>query len=65
MGSIIGRESVAEPAFKVLLQRTSVETLYEIRQYGKRYVGMESYRWPGVTCYSCLVFIFVPLVERV
>ena len=40
MGSIIGKENVAEPAFKVMLERDAVKTVYEIREYGKRFVGM-------------------------
>jgi hypothetical protein len=40
MGSVIGKESVAEPSFKSLLNRTTnVQTAYEIREYGKRFVG--------------------------
>eukprot|EP00529_Nitzschia_sp_RCC80_P027130 CAMPEP_0113520158 /NCGR_PEP_ID=MMETSP0014_2-20120614/43922_1 /TAXON_ID=2857 /ORGANISM="Nitzschia sp." /LENGTH=278 /DNA_ID=CAMNT_0000417961 /DNA_START=9 /DNA_END=845 /DNA_ORIENTATION=+ /assembly_acc=CAM_ASM_000159 len=48
MGSIIGKESVAEPAFKVLLTSpspsSSVKTMpYEIREYGKRFVAQIEY----------------------
>jgi hypothetical protein len=40
MGSVIGKENVAEPTFKVLLQRVSaVHATYEIREYGARFVG--------------------------
>jgi hypothetical protein len=40
MGSIVGKENVAEPAYNVMIHRSSVKTAYEIREYGKRFVGM-------------------------
>ena len=45
MGSVFGKESVAEPAFDLLLQRAqgSVETPYEIRRYGERFAAEASY----------------------
>lgn len=36
MGSVFGKESVAEPPFTVLLERTSAPTTYQLRQYGTR-----------------------------
>mmetsp|Transcript_9491 Transcript_9491/g.15769 ORF Transcript_9491/g.15769 Transcript_9491/m.15769 type:complete len:226 (+) Transcript_9491:221-898(+) len=36
MGTVFGRESVDEPAFSVLVDRVSVGTPYELRQYGPR-----------------------------
>ena len=36
MGSVFGRESVEEPSYTVVLERTSVPTPYEIRKYGER-----------------------------
>mmetsp|Transcript_27564 Transcript_27564/g.40710 ORF Transcript_27564/g.40710 Transcript_27564/m.40710 type:complete len:232 (-) Transcript_27564:40-735(-) len=37
MGSVIGRESVEESHFTIVLDRTTnVDTTYELRQYGKR-----------------------------
>lgn len=50
MGSIIGKESVAEPPFKVLLQRATtnqVKTHYEIREYGTRYAAQVEYSASG------------------
>lgn len=38
MGMVFGKTGVAEPAFQVLLSRTTnVTTSYEIREYGKRF----------------------------
>eukprot|EP00980_Cylindrotheca_fusiformis_P003701 scaffold821_cov122-Cylindrotheca_fusiformis.AAC.5 len=40
MGSVFGKESVAEPHFDVLLERKHhVDTTYEIRKYGKRFAA--------------------------
>jgi hypothetical protein len=36
MGTVFGRESVEEPAFSVLVDRTNVGTPYQLRQYGTR-----------------------------
>ncbi|GAX09214.1 hypothetical protein FisN_17Lu322 [Fistulifera solaris] len=36
MGVVFGKSNVEEPAFKVLLDRTSVAVPYQIREYGKR-----------------------------
>ena len=44
MGMIFGKESVAEPSYKVLLQSLKTSTLpYEIRQYSDRYAVQTSY----------------------
>ena len=45
MGSVFGKQTVAEPPFEVLLQRNkgSVETAYEIRRYGERFAAEASY----------------------
>lgn len=43
MGSVFGKETVAEPAFDVLMQRTQAKTSYEIRQYGERFAAEASY----------------------
>lgn len=43
MGSVIGKESVAEPAFDVLLERTQARTSYELRRYGERFAAEASY----------------------
>jgi hypothetical protein len=45
MGSVIGKESVAEPVFQILLNRTSldVKTTYELRKYGERFAAEVSY----------------------
>ena len=44
MGSVLGKEAVAEPAFNILLNRTShVKTAYEIRKYGERFAAEVSY----------------------
>ena len=45
MGSIIGKESVAEPAFRSLMNRSDVKTTYELREYGKRFVGTYCDKW--------------------
>jgi len=39
MGSVFGKETVLEPQFKTILERTSVVTTYQIREYGKRFAG--------------------------
>ncbi|KAG7369069.1 SOUL heme-binding domain containing protein [Nitzschia inconspicua] len=51
MGSIVGKENVAEPAFSILLQRSSgdVKTSYELREYGKRFVAEVCYSDPNNT----------------
>jgi SOUL heme-binding protein len=44
MGSIIGKQTVAEPVFESLLNRTHhVKTGYEIRRYGQRFVAEVEY----------------------
>mmetsp|Transcript_14947 Transcript_14947/g.31739 ORF Transcript_14947/g.31739 Transcript_14947/m.31739 type:complete len:280 (-) Transcript_14947:37-876(-) len=43
MGSVFGKESVKEPPFDVLLQRTDVKTTYELRQYGERFAASVTY----------------------
>ncbi len=45
MGSIFGKETVAEPAFTVVLQRhgPKVDTSYELRRYGERFAAETSY----------------------
>jgi hypothetical protein len=46
MGSIIGKENVAEPVFQVLLQRAgqTVKTSYEIRRYNERFAAEVRYQ---------------------
>lgn len=44
MGMIFGKESVAEPTYKVLMKSVKTSTLpYEIRQYGDRYAVQTTY----------------------
>lgn len=44
MGSVFGKETVLEPAFKTLLQRTApATTTYQIREYGTRFVAEVDY----------------------
>lgn len=46
MGSVFGKESVAEPAFDVLMQHTPTQgakTSYELRQYGERFAAEAQY----------------------
>lgn len=45
MGSVFGKETVAEPAFDVLLDRAghNVKTAYELRQYGERFAAEVQY----------------------
>jgi len=49
MGSVFGKESVAEPAFQVLLERTTahVQTTYELRRYGERFAAEAFYAKDG------------------
>ena len=48
MGSVFGKQTVAEPAFEILMERASnfrnVKTSYEIRKYGERFAAEVSYR---------------------
>ena len=47
MGIVFGKVTVAEPAFEILLERTSyarnVKTSYEIRKYGERFAAEVAY----------------------
>ena len=44
MGSIFGKETVAEPSYEVLLERNHhVHTSYEIRRYGERFAATCAY----------------------
>jgi len=43
MGSVFGKESVKEPPFDILLQRSDVKTTYEVRQYGERFAASVTY----------------------
>ncbi len=43
MGTIFGKESVKEPPYEVLLQRTNVKTPYELRKYATRYAATVEY----------------------
>ena len=45
MGTVFGRESVAEPAFDVILERANapVQTSYQVRKYGERFAAEASY----------------------
>lgn len=46
MGSVFGKETVAEPPFDVLLERVgqNVHTPYEVRQYGERFAAEVEYK---------------------
>jgi hypothetical protein len=39
INSIVGKESVKEPPFEVILQRNTAKTPYELRKYGTRYAA--------------------------
>lgn len=44
MGSVIGKESVLEPTFKTVLDRpATAQTIYQIREYGTRFVAEVEY----------------------
>mmetsp|Transcript_20717 Transcript_20717/g.24702 ORF Transcript_20717/g.24702 Transcript_20717/m.24702 type:complete len:224 (-) Transcript_20717:281-952(-) len=43
MGAVIGKESAAEPPFRILLDRTSTPVAYEIRKYGERFAAETAY----------------------
>eukprot|EP01083_Nonionella_stella_P048332 129293_1 len=43
MGSVFGKESVKEPPFDVVLQRSEATTPYELRRYGERYAASVTY----------------------
>lgn len=43
MGSVFGKETVLEPSFKIISDRTSVSTTYQIREYGKRFAAETDY----------------------
>mmetsp|Transcript_29242 Transcript_29242/g.62650 ORF Transcript_29242/g.62650 Transcript_29242/m.62650 type:complete len:152 (-) Transcript_29242:599-1054(-) len=44
MGSVFGKETVLEPAFKTLLERPlPAQTSYQIREYGTRFVAEVDY----------------------
>lgn len=44
MGSVIGKESVLEPAFKTIMDRpATAQTTYQIREYGARFVAEVEY----------------------
>lgn len=51
MGSVFGKESVAEPAFQILLKRagSSTKTTYDIRKYGERFAAEVAYTKKGDT----------------
>lgn len=49
MGTIFGKESVKEPPYEVLLQRTNVETPYELRKYATRYAASVEYSSDGTS----------------
>lgn len=49
MGSVFGKETVLEPQFKTILERTSVTTTYQIREYGKRFAAEIDYSGTGGT----------------
>lgn len=44
MGTIFGKQSVAEPAFDVILSKTTGSLPYEIRRYGTRFAAQVEYR---------------------
>jgi len=44
MGGVIGKESVLEPTFKTVLDRpATAQTIYQIREYGTRFVAEVEY----------------------
>ena len=43
MGSVFGKENVAEPAFDVLLDRANGPTSYQVRRYGERFAAEAFY----------------------
>lgn len=43
MGTVFGKESVKEPHFDVVLQRSNDKTSYELRKYGERYTASVEY----------------------
>jgi len=44
MGSVFGKETVKEPAFKTIFQRPALaQTTYQIREYGTRFVAEVEY----------------------
>jgi hypothetical protein len=51
MGSVIGKETVAEPVFEILLNGASrhMKTTYDIRKYGERFAAEVAYSNPGDT----------------
>lgn len=46
MGIVFGKETVAEPAFEILMKRVghNVRTNYELRQYGERFAAEVNYQ---------------------
>jgi hypothetical protein len=50
MGSVFGKETVKEPPFDVLLERSKgAKTSYELRKYGERYAASVTYASEGDT----------------
>ena len=43
MGTVFGKQSVAEPAFDVILSQNSASVPYEIRRYGTRFAAQVQY----------------------
>jgi len=43
MGSVFGKESVKEPPFEVIVERSTAKTSYELRKYGKRFAASVEY----------------------
>jgi hypothetical protein len=67
MGSIIGKESVAEPPFRSLLQTASqAKTPYEVREYGSRFAGTYVRElflsWMGMSLITIYLILFFMLL---
>jgi hypothetical protein len=43
MGSVFGKESVKEPPFEVIVERSTAKTPYELRKYGTRFAASVEY----------------------
>lgn len=43
MGSVFGKESVNEPPFEVIVERSTAKTPYELRKYGTRFAASVEY----------------------
>lgn len=43
MGMVFGKETVAEPSFEVLFERSTAKLPYQLRQYGERFIARADY----------------------